>query len=109
MNEEHGLVGSTDRRRNQVARKFFGFVANPEYAGELSTGNGRHGLSPRLWHLSWKGRLKGGFSLLRPSEAERRHEIPALVLNDVRTFQTLESGFGVFVAKSCGLFVIGLG
>lgn len=58
--------------------------------------------------LTWKGRLKGGFSLLRPSEAERRHETPALVLNDVRTFQALESGFGICVAKCRGLFVIGL-
>src|SRR5262245_51377157 len=80
--------------------------ANPENTGELSTGNGRHGLSPRPWHLTWKGRLNGGFSLLRPSEAEGRHEIPAFVLNDVRTFQALESGFGIFVAKSCSLFVI---
>src|SRR5262245_30285831 len=92
----------------QECKKFFRFVANPENTGELSTGNSRYNLSPRLWHLTWKGRLNGGFSLLRPSEAEGRHEIPALVLNDVRAFQALESGFGIFVAKSCGLFVIGL-
>src|SRR5262245_2052179 len=43
------------------------------------------------------------------SEAERRHQISALVLDDVRAFHALESGLGVFIAERCGFFVIGLG
>src|SRR5262245_3587264 len=103
----HGVGGSGDPRRNSGAREIFRFVAKPKNVSELITGNSRHSLSPRLWRLTWRRRLKGGLSLWRPSEAEGRHETPALVLNDVRTFQALESGFGVFVAKCRGLFVIG--
>ena len=61
MNKEHGVASSGDPRRDSGAREIFWFVVNPKNASELSTGNGRHGLSPRLWDLTWKGRLKGGF------------------------------------------------
>src|SRR4051794_35884562 len=38
-----------------------------------------------------------------------RHEIPALVLDHIRTFQPFQRHLGVLIAEGCGPFVIGLG
>src|SRR5262245_10149374 len=108
MNEGHGVGGSSDRRRDSGMQEIFPVCCEP----------GKH---RRVKYREWSLWLvttamapdlerppKWRLFLIAPSEAEGRHEIPALVLNDVRTFQTLESSFGIFVAKSCGLFVIGL-
>ena len=42
-------------------------------------------------------------------ETKIGHEVPALVLDNIWTFEPLERGFGVFAAERGSQFVIGFG
>lgn len=93
----------------RISEIFWAAALNLENACELRSGTGRRSLSPRLRRPSWKGRLRAAFPLWEPRQLETKagYELPVLVLDDIGTFDALESRLGVFVPERSGFLVIG--